>query len=637
MHDPEARNRRHVRVARLAVAHAASLLLVLALPGSGATCPPEPLRLDSARFVLGELGAPAAPGAPGGTPLTLPDPWGASRPGVGGVGWYRLRVELEPVEATCAVRLPEVNANAAVFVNGAWIGQGGSLEEPVAHNFNRPLLFSFPSQLLRPGENVIDVSVRAYADGVGRLGPLWLGRYETLSRLHRRDVWMRTGVAQGATAVAALTALVVAALWLAIGRDAIYGWFVFAVGAWGIASLNFWLRDPPLPHWTWERLVNGALDAAVIGLAIWVRRFFGRAGGRTEWALLVLGAAVLAAVWLAPRSVYPDVVLGAHGVALLAGAWTALYVVRHRGRLLAAERWVYVLAAAGALLLATRDFGLAVGAEYAGPRTLPVAFTLAVAAFATSVLLRFSGALQEVGELNASLETRVREREAELASNFERLRELERSQVLAHERERIMRDLHDGLGGRLVSALGRVEAPGVRDPQTAAVLRDALAEMRLVIDSLDPSLSDLPSLLAHVRERLEPALESAGIRLRWAVEDVPDTFALGPDALLDVVRLVQEAITNVVKHAGATTATVSVRSVPSGDAPQLEVCVEDDGGGLPDPTPAGRGLGNMRARADALGGTLALERTAPGTRVRLRLPASPDQSPSSSSPRFAAS
>ena len=315
----------------------------------------------------------------------------------------------------------------------------------------------------------------------------------------------------------------------------------------------------------------------------------------------------MACVWLVPRSLYPQVVLATHGVALGVGVFAAVHVFAHRRSLQRVERWVYVAGAALALLLGSRDFVFAVGGSYAGAPALPVAFSLAIAAFGTSLLLRYAGAVQEVGRLNASLEARVHQRETELARNFERLRELEHREVLTRERERIMRDLHDGLGGRLVSALGRVEGRGGHDdPETAEVLRDALAEMRMVIDSLDPALADLPSMLAHVRERVEPSLEAAGIHLRWAIEDVPEDLDLGPDGLLDVLRIVQESITNVVRHAGARTVTLAVRSGGEAEG-ALEVVVADDGVGLGGDASGGRGVPNMRRRAEALGGSLQLE------------------------------
>jgi signal transduction histidine kinase len=90
---------------------------------------------------------------------------------------------------------------------------------------------------------------------------------------------------------------------------------------------------------------------------------------------------------------------------------------------------------------------------------------------------------------------------------------------------------------------------------------------------------------------------------------------------LQVMRVVQEAITNVVKHADAATITVRTGEAPDVErGPGVFVDVEDDGRGVgPDPA-AGRGLAGMRRRAARLGGVVAVEGTGTGTRVRLWLP-----------------
>lgn len=617
-------------------------LLLLALPGETTACPAEAVRLAEARFRLGSLDEPTPIADPGGEPIALPDAWGRTRPGAGGFGWYRIRMTLDAVAPLpCGLRLPDVNANAVVLVNGHWIGQGGSFREPVAHNFNRPLLFPLAHALLRPGENVVDVGVRAYADGVGRLGAVWVGPHAQLARAHERDVWMRTRVAQISTVIGVLALLLVGGIWVTMRYDGAYGWFLLAVGSWTVCSFNFWLRDVPLPHWTWERLVNAALDLAAVALVVWVHRFLGIDRPRLERCLLAIGAVLVSAVVLAPRAVYPRVVLVTHGLAFGFGAFAVLQVVRYGSRLPLPERGFFLGAGVLALGLAGRDYLLSIDPALTGPPTVPVTFSLAVAAFGASLVLRFSRTTREVEALNASLERRVRDREAALARNFERMRELERREVLMRERERIMRDLHDGLGGRLVSALSQLEHRADADADTAAILRDALAEMRMVIDSLDPDLADLPSLLANVRERVEPALERSGLRLAWEIEDVPGAQPLGAEQLLDVLRIVQEAITNAVRHARARTIRVRLGSFGApGEAPGIEITVDDDGIGIAPAAPAGRGLANMRRRAAALGGYLDVDALEPGTRVRLRLPGrapGPDQSPSSSRPRLAAS
>ncbi|PZQ55234.1 MAG: histidine kinase, partial [Variovorax paradoxus] len=105
--------------------------------------------------------------------------------------------------------------------------------------------------------------------------------------------------------------------------------------------------------------------------------------------------------------------------------------------------------------------------------------------------------------------------------------------------------------------------------------------------------------------------------------DVPEGAApvlQSPQATLQLLRIAQEALTNVAKHARPGRVRVALRQ--AADALTLEV--EDEGPRSPPrppaDAPAGRGIDNMRTRARQLGGTLELQHGVPGTRVRLRLP-----------------
>jgi signal transduction histidine kinase len=197
----------------------------------------------------------------------------------------------------------------------------------------------------------------------------------------------------------------------------------------------------------------------------------------------------------------------------------------------------------------------------------------------------------------------------------------DRERAVAIERERIMRELHDGLGGMLVSALAMVEDGTGSPAQVAELLRDALDEMRLVVDSLDPEIADLPALLGTLRTRLEPRLAGRGLRFEWAVAEVPAP-ALPPGGLWHVLRILQEAVTNVRKHAAARVITVATGARAGGDGrPGVWVAIRDDGCGLPADATAGRGLPNMRYRAGELGGVLEVACASPGTVVELWLPA----------------
>jgi signal transduction histidine kinase len=179
-----------------------------------------------------------------------------------------------------------------------------------------------------------------------------------------------------------------------------------------------------------------------------------------------------------------------------------------------------------------------------------------------------------------------------------------------------MRDLHDGLGSQLFTSLSRVERGDMDDSQIATALRGCIADMRLALDALASDEHNLGAALGNFMFRWEAQLIAAGVRPRWDIDLPDDAMTLSPHAALQLLRVAQEALTNVLKHARAT--RVEVRLHQIGD--MLEMEVEDDGRGLGIAPRQGHGLGNMGARARRLGGELEMRSGASGTCVVLRLP-----------------
>lgn len=196
------------------------------------------------------------------------------------------------------------------------------------------------------------------------------------------------------------------------------------------------------------------------------------------------------------------------------------------------------------------------------------------------------------------------------------------------ERRRWARELHDqtlqSLGALRV-LLASAERRGDPEGHRTAI-RQAISDIEVEIENLRGIISDLrPSLLDDIG--LRPALEALIDRRRGqgleveGVLDIADPGA-GPTGLSDelettVYRLVQEALTNVVKHAGARTVRVQVRSEDG----SVRIEVQDDGEGFdPEVRSSGFGLAGMRERVYLAGGRLELESGAWGTRVRAELP-----------------
>jgi signal transduction histidine kinase len=216
---------------------------------------------------------------------------------------------------------------------------------------------------------------------------------------------------------------------------------------------------------------------------------------------------------------------------------------------------------------------------------------------------------------------------AERTHELEALRELRERHAVLDERRRIARELHDVVAHTvsiMVVQSGGARRQLARDPQRAlaaldqvdATGREALAELDrlfglLQSDAAAPTgLGDLPALVRRTRE--------AGLPTELAVHGTPG--ALPADADLAAYRLVQEALTNALKHAGPD-ATVAVAVRWQDDA--VEIAVTDTGRGLGGTPGEGsrRGLAGMRERLAAFGGDVeAGPRAGGGFEVRARLP-----------------
>lgn len=235
---------------------------------------------------------------------------------------------------------------------------------------------------------------------------------------------------------------------------------------------------------------------------------------------------------------------------------------------------------------------------------------------------RYVRVLAEVETVNVTLEKRVQAREAELLESHARLREIEHEQTLSNERQRLMQDMHDGLGSSLASALCVVTSGRGTDEELEEVIRGCIDDLKLTIDSLEPVDANLLLLLATLRYRFDPRLRSAGIVMRWNVDDVPALEWLNPPSALHILRILQEAFSNILKHTQAT----EIRVTTGANALWTWVTVEDNGPGfdVAGATQAGgRGLANQRRRAAALFGAIRLESSSTGTQLTLLLPVSP--------------
>ncbi|MGJ9462387.1 sensor histidine kinase [Actinotignum sp. GS-2025g] len=187
--------------------------------------------------------------------------------------------------------------------------------------------------------------------------------------------------------------------------------------------------------------------------------------------------------------------------------------------------------------------------------------------------------------------------------------------ILSEQRSELASVVHDVLGHSLTAITVKTQLAArllESNPEAArAELEDSLNISRNAIDTVRATVTDLR------QPTLDAELDSAYALLRSA--RITAHFTPPPELPLLTAQLfawvVREAVTNTVRHSGARNCTITIEQRETG----ARLRVEDDGAGIPAGAPAGTGLTGLRERVEAAGGTLAISRLEPGTRVEVFL------------------
>jgi signal transduction histidine kinase/streptogramin lyase len=198
------------------------------------------------------------------------------------------------------------------------------------------------------------------------------------------------------------------------------------------------------------------------------------------------------------------------------------------------------------------------------------------------------------------------------------------NRVLAVERVRqqLSTDLHDEIGSGLVqiAAMGEMArddpARGVQLwPSVASVARSLRDSMSDIVWAVDPSHDHLADLVQRMKDVAYAALEADGVEVDFRSPDAAaiNRVSMPPDQRRHLLLILKEAVTNIVKHAGATRVAIEVALEPN----RLRLVISDNGAGFhPEVHRSGHGLPGMRRRAQQLGGTVEVQST-PGVGTTL--------------------
>ena len=524
------------------------------------------------------------------------------------------------------LRLDTWADGGSIELNGVEIAEQPTTTADSVVRTLRPFVFVIPLGVLRAGRNELVMQWGSRTTLV-LVPSMLIGERDVLQLRHERQLFWDHTLLQVSLVFAVVVALVTLGVWwLQRLRQAPIEYLLMGLSAMGWIVFNTAMLWSPVPAlgFAW-RQAGGIGGIGLFALCMWV--CLARLGGwHSRWyeavalfwgllgpALMLGGHALTGATHMPQLEqlwVVGAAALGAVPLVILARS--ALRARTPRARLLLGFVGISVVLAS--MEAAAYIVGDPIGQRHVGAQILA---PLWLATACAIVVQDFVGSLRQAQAQSAVLDRRLAEREAELALVYQNQHARERERATDDERARITQDMHDGLGSQLVSSLALAERGQLSAAQTAELLRGCIDDLRLAIDTLGEGQVDLGLVAGNLRFRMEPRLRAAGLKVHWDMSRLPTELGLPGSVVLPLLRVLQEALANAIKHAGAS--ELLVRLACENVALTLEVADNGHGFDMAHHAP-GKGLAGMQKRARGLGAELVMRSSAQGTQVVLTLP-----------------
>lgn len=516
-----------------------------------------------------------------------------------------------------ALYVNSVTPHMSVLVGSTQVGSTRHSANKNSSTAFQPVLIALPHPLPE-SVNTLRLQMDGPVSNPLMLSSIWIGPLQSLGPVYEHRVLVRAHGALFMALLYALTALASFSFWLSDRSYVSPLWFALFCGA---AAMTAWTglitTEPVLPWAINLHFTIFFLTCSVVALTQFLFEKTLSRNRLTDQLLIgVLALAVVLGFGLYEDALpYFRYALVMDVVCALLGSYALWKVARAWLRMRDELNAILLIGATLALLLGLTTIAVTwTPTAEAEPYSVLYAPLPLIFAMGWVIIRRYARMHLRSEALNRRLAKRVARREQEVRQAYERVAQLERDQTIRGERDRFMRDMHDGLGSQLITSMrmaerGELTAQAMRD-----VLSDCLDEMHFAIESLKPGGDDLFNVLADYRYRLSARLEAAGIDLQWRVEPTA-LVRLNAQQIVQVLRIVNEAISNALKHSGASRLRITGQTLGDG----YELVVSDFGSGGAFVRAGGNGLKNMQSRADELGARLQIDSNEQGCHIRLLL------------------
>lgn len=511
-----------------------------------------------------------------------------------------------------------------VSINGTEIGEVPTSTPATTVRNVRPYLFHIPKNLLRKGPNLLELHWSA-SETLTLVSRIFIGPAQVMRERYESRLFWQNTMAQ----VAFVYALSIAVILLGIYSLRKYhrSYLLMGLGAIGWAIVSFTYFMPPMPallypYWRFLNIVG----IAMLTNCSWI--FLVReAEPKNRWFpklcliwALISPSIFLVNYWINDITFFPTYEAISVAVITLLGLYTILALACSMRPRWAWRRFIFLFATTAILFTGLSDLiMLTTGYALFGNLgySVQVSAPFWITALSSVLVIDFVNSITTQADQQKLMAQKLVEQETQLTLLHNTNQQRERDQAVLQERHRIMQDIHDGLGSQLITSLAMSERGALSCEQTNLMLRECIDDLRLAIDTTSDNDDQFGMVAGNLRFRMESRLRSAGITLKWDSAGFSELASVPATKTLPLLRIMQESITNALKHAQAT----EIRVVLSSNNDALMIQIRDNGKGFDaNQVRMGKGISGMEKRSRGIGAILAITSDTTGTAVHLHLP-----------------
>lgn len=452
-----------------------------------------------------------------------------------------------------------------IYINQHWLWQDQSLVEPLSRSWNMPRYWNLPTAVLQTGQNTLWIRVIGVKYQNSGLGTVILDQ-PNVAVPQFENFWLKQRVLNFFNLTFSFTlACITFLVWAFYPKDSAFGWFALACFLWVLVMTNVVVINPILGFNTLQVSCISIfiLFSYSVCSCLYSWRFAGVRYPRIEKTMFAACIVVAMLALFIPEALLGTFLRVTFLLAVLFVISNCIYFPFIAYKVKQTESYLLAAIFIGFLFIVIHDAYYIISNQNRG-MSLTAYTALISTLFITIVLaMRLTKNIKKIERFNHTLEQNINEAKADLSQSLNTQHQLELQNTKLQERLNLAHDLHDGLGGSLVRAIVTVEQSNqaVNKQQFLSILKLLRSDLRQVIDSgssIGAKIPDTPVLwAAPLRHRFIQIFDELDIHSTWSF---PQQWDAQPSAIqcLAMSRVMEEALTNVIKHSQATNVSVKL-------------------------------------------------------------------------------